>query len=223
MANSPPPLQSIVPYGADVAPLVIRDEEELERLAGLQLRDNLIRGLGVSEHLHAIIDTGAGDSDPSRAVSRFQAHRPDSSASMAGTRPTSVFVTHTHYHDSGVRTSYSHSSLPPEHPIPFITDTTPHHALPGHTHMRLSAQSLGRTPGGLANPATTHFALGYRSRFGPAGDDTLHHHLHRPQRHPPQLLPNPQHFGLSIISAPAQLNSRRRQAITTARHLGATR
>ena len=36
-----------------MVPEPIRDDEELERLAAMQLRDSLVRGLGVSEHLHA--------------------------------------------------------------------------------------------------------------------------------------------------------------------------
>lgn len=53
-------MQPIVPYGEGVSPQVIRDDEELERLAGMQLRDSLVRGLGVSNQLHASLRIGSG-------------------------------------------------------------------------------------------------------------------------------------------------------------------
>lgn len=43
----------ILPYGTGVSPQAIREDEELERLAGMQLRDSLVRGLGVTEQLQA--------------------------------------------------------------------------------------------------------------------------------------------------------------------------
>ena len=130
-----------MPYGEGVSPQVIRDEEELQRLAGLQLRDNLVRGLGVSEQLQVALETS---------------ERPGSSAAPAQPQ----FFTHTVYHDSGVDVSYRRTSLPPDQgshppPDPHTTLTTPLHTLPGSTrllpirsHIRstnyLGSHTLGR-------------------------------------------------------------------------------
>ncbi len=207
---------------------MIRDEEELERLAGLQLRDSLVRSLGVSEQLHAVVDTAttASDSDASRALSRSHTHgpRPVSTASVAGTRPGSVFLMHTVYHDSGVGSSFSQSFLPAEHSNPVTSDTTPHHSLPGYTSSHLH-KSLGRTPGGTSDTAAAYFARsGYRNGCGlpvQRGTGTGHQYLSRPQQRPPHIEVNPRVFGLSIVSAPARLNSRRFQPHAT-RPFGAT-
>lgn len=183
----------------------------------MQLRDSLVRGLGVSEQIHTIIDTttSCSESEQSRAISRCLPHRPDSSASIAGSRPRSVFFTHTVYHDSSMGTSFSRPSLPAEHSNPFMAETTPQLALPGYTsmqpHRRLSAQRRSNAM------AVAHSSLpGYRN--GPPGGESIRHLFSRPQKHPQH------HFGLSITSAPIKLNSRKRQPLVlpSTRHLGAT-
>jgi hypothetical protein len=44
-----------VPYVDSLQPLVISEEDELERIRGLLQRENLIRGLGIVEHVYRIL------------------------------------------------------------------------------------------------------------------------------------------------------------------------
>lgn len=48
----------MVPYGEGISPQTIREEDELERLAGMQLRDSLVRGLGLSDQLQVTLKNG---------------------------------------------------------------------------------------------------------------------------------------------------------------------
>lgn len=142
-------MQVLLPYGEGICPLHISEEEELERLAGLQLRDSLVRGLGVGEHLQVSLDqmttpsatrppssmcpcTNATnyyyDSDDRPAMQHQQAAAP------------SAFFTHVVYRDHidpDINASQSGSSLPNETENTVITsvtnstDSTPLHSLPG--------------------------------------------------------------------------------------------
>ena len=121
-----PRQSSIIPLSEGVSPQKIRDDEELQRLAGLQLRDSLVRGLGVSEQLQSILD----DRDSERADTAMST-RPQSTNSNPA---KSLFFTNTVFHDSGVGTSLSHSSFPSEHSHTYgTTDSTLLHTLPGST------------------------------------------------------------------------------------------
>lgn len=114
--------QLLVPYGVEVSPQTIREEEELERLAGLQWRDSLVRGLGISEQLSALLNSGNREK---HCVSRNAPQQPDSDSKA-------LFFTHTVFHDS----SHTHSS---EQANPLPPTTTALHTLPGSTSWRIGS------------------------------------------------------------------------------------
>ena len=125
-----PTLQQSLPYGEGISPLRISDEEELERLAGLQLRDSLVRGLGVSEQLQISLDQMSSSRPPSTMPSD-PAPRPHPQAGPM----FFTHVVHNKQNDSGVDESHSSSSLPSESNVLMSvtnsTDCTPLHCLPG--------------------------------------------------------------------------------------------
>lgn len=149
------PVQSIVPCGDGVTPQYIKDEEELERLASLQLRDSLVRGLGVSEQLQAVLDseTTPNDTRAPSVISR------ESSAA-----PKSLFFTNTVYHhrDSGIDISTSGSSLPVDHQYTVdsrnlsSTTATQLHTLPGapYHHLNYSNSKTNSTSNHYLLPST---------------------------------------------------------------------
>lgn len=105
--------QSIVPVGGDVVPTAIFELEELERLASLQMRDRLVRGLDLPHHLTALLTP----------------------RQLAIPLPSSILPPHS---DSGVVLSASEESVPPNRPVTSDTshytlpiDTTHPHTLPG--------------------------------------------------------------------------------------------
>ena len=125
-----------MPYGEGVSPQVIRDEEELQRLAGLQLRDNLVRGLGVSEQLQVALETS---------------ERPGSSAAPAQPQ----FFTHTVDQGSHPPPDPHTTLTTPLHTLPGST-----RLLPIRSHIR-STNYLGSHTLGLRR---THGYNRYRKQ-----------------------------------------------------------
>ena len=142
-------MQVLLPYGEGICPLHISEEEELERLAGLQLRDSLVRGLGVGEHLQVSLDqmtTPSAIRPPSsmcpctNATNNNYYDSDDRPAMQHQQAAPSAFFTHVVYRDridSDIDTSQSGSSLPTETENTVVTsvtnstDSTPLHSLPG--------------------------------------------------------------------------------------------
>ncbi len=106
-------------YGDGITPLAIRDEEELERLAGLQLRDSLVRGLGVSEHLQASLKGGVC---------------PAYSASSVDSAKSDLFTCRYHlnqeHNPEAIKHHLSHTPSEYEQRVLGMTRTTPLHNLP---------------------------------------------------------------------------------------------
>ena len=136
--------QVLLPYGEGICPLHISEEEELERLAGLQLRDSLVRGLGVGEHLQVSLDqmtTPSATRPPSSMCPCTNYDNDDDRPSTATQHQQAAppaFFTHVVYQDhsdSDIDASQSGSSLPTENTaitsVTNSTDSTPLHSLPG--------------------------------------------------------------------------------------------
>ena len=119
-----------MPYGEGISPLRISDEEELERLAGLHLRDSLVRGLGVSEQLQVSLDQMSSSRPPSEMPSAPVPQLHPQAGPMFFTH-----IVHNECSDSGVDESHSNSSLYSESnlllSVTNSTDSTPLHSLPG--------------------------------------------------------------------------------------------
>lgn len=99
--------------------MAIRDDEELERLAGLQLRESLVKGLRISEHLQASLRSN----HIARSIS----------ATDALTRPD-LFSCKYHEQCSELEGgSYSLKQTPNDHEqrVLGMTRTIPHHGLSG--------------------------------------------------------------------------------------------
>ena len=98
--------------------MAIRDDEELERLAGLQLRESLVKGLRISEHLQASLKSN----HIARSIS----------ATDALTRPD-LFTCKYHEHYSDLEASHTLKQTPSEHEqrILGMTRTIPHPGLSG--------------------------------------------------------------------------------------------
>ena len=147
-------LQQSLPYGEGISPLLISDEEELERLASLQLRDSLVRGLGVSEQLQVTLEqTGSTSRPPSTMAPppppMFFTHvvrrdlREDSTAGVAASHSSSSLLS-----DNNILTSVTNS-----------TETTPQHSLPGAGPPNVARQ-LG---GGVHSKSQNLFRLNRQS------------------------------------------------------------
>lgn len=144
------------PCDEGVSPQAIKDEEELERLAALQSRDSLIRGLGVSEQLQAILDTDSAQTD-------IRAPSVASQYSTAISKPL-LYTSQSYHPDSGIDTSTSVSSLPTEQC--YTTDSrisilgpTPLNSLSGASYLQLGYSSHHRSrkrQQGLSRPPHTH-------------------------------------------------------------------
>ena len=145
-----------------MSPQAIRDEEELERLAGLQLRDSLVRGLGVSEQLQAVLDT-----DPTPSTTRA----PSALSIKDSTTSNPLFYTsHIYHQDSGIDDSLSGASSSTEQCYStYLADsasnlfaTTPLSSLPG------SRYQLGH----LSNPPAHGLTKRYQGQSRPAQNTT---------------------------------------------------
>ena len=166
-----------------MVPQYIKDEEELERLASLQLRDSLVRGLGVSEQLQAALDseTTPNDTRAPSVISR------ESSAA-----PKSLFFTNSFYHhrDSCIDMSTSGSSLPTDHQYTVgshstsSTTATQPHTLPGAPHYHPNYNNSKTTS------TSSHYLLPSKRSQG------CNH----------QLGNNPQHCTTSVKSLSAAYN-----------------
>ncbi len=125
-----------MPCGDGVAPQSIREEDELERLAGLQLRDSLVRGMGVSEQLQAVLASGtAATSYDTRELSIISRGSSVVSKSV-------FYSSHSYPHDSGIEESTSGVSLPPDgcygtESSHSLLSSTPLHCLPGSNYFQL--------------------------------------------------------------------------------------
>lgn len=111
------PLQPLLTYSEGVSPLAIMEEEELERLAGLQLRDSLVRGLKVSEQFQASMKGGV-----------HQAHSVDSVPLPLQATTSDLFTCRYHTHQER---SPTECPAKPEQRMLGMTRTTPLHSLPG--------------------------------------------------------------------------------------------
>ena len=60
--------------GSASSPQTINDEEELERIAGLQLRESIVRSMGVSEHLRTMLESHSYESQTPRPQQESHAH-----------------------------------------------------------------------------------------------------------------------------------------------------
>ena len=117
--------------------MAIRDEEELERLAGLQLRDSLVRGLKVSEQIQASLKGGL---HPSYSTSSVDAALNPTKSSMFACR----------YHlnqeqNPDATCSIKHHYTPSEYEQRMLgmTRATPLHSLPGSmSAVKLDQDSL---------------------------------------------------------------------------------
>lgn len=102
--------------------MAIRDEEELERLAGLQLRDSLVRGLKVSEQLQASLKGGVCPAHSACSVD-------------SAPQPTDLFACRYHTNQEqnpeGACSVKHHASYEYEQRMLGMTRTTPLHNLPG--------------------------------------------------------------------------------------------
>lgn len=122
----------MVPYGEGVTPQIIREEDELERLAGMQLRDSLVRGLGVSDQLQASLNTGT----------RCHLTQSTSFTDPCHQQATPNLFTSRYLVSHEQTTGMSHS-VPVTHHTPIdheqrllgTTKTTPLHTLPGTVSM----------------------------------------------------------------------------------------
>lgn len=113
--------------------MAIRDDEELERLAGLQLRESLVKGLRISEHLQASLRSN----HIARSIS----------ATDALTRPD-LFSCKYHEQCSELEGEshflYSLKQTPNEHEqrVLGMTRTIPHHGLSGSfSTIKLSSEA----------------------------------------------------------------------------------
>lgn len=225
-----------VPYGEGVSPLAIREEEELERLAGLRLRDSLVRGLMVSDQLQASIKKGCCaqpgmDSAPQQP---------------------NIFTTNCKYFQEagqGIAMGIA-SSVPIAHHTPCdyeqrlveTTKTTPLHALPGnlstvkindspllqhqHGHWKQNLQRRQQAHTSTQTNSATNFRPAPNRYVQDGGGlkiilevycfpryvkqahagSSMLTRCKRPQES--SLTINPQVLGLSIISAPIRLATR---------------
>ena len=108
-----------------MAPQSIRDEDELERLAGLQLRDSLVRGMGVSEQLKAVLEYDA-------AAITYNTREPlIISRGSSAVSKAILYSNHSYPHDSGIEDSVSGVSLPPDHDSSYVPESS--HSLLGST------------------------------------------------------------------------------------------
>ena len=157
--DSPQLAEGIVPYGTGVSPQRIRDDEELERLTGMQLRDSLVRSLGVSEQLQVALslEDEAAESRPGTGLSAPQ-------------KPLPLFPL-TGDSGGGVTHSYlsTHSErLAPSQPP--TLDSTPLHSLPGAAHSSAppfagsSRRVSGFGPGTLGRPQSRNSGWSARQR-----------------------------------------------------------
>lgn len=116
--------------GRGPIPQNIEDEEELERLAGLQLRDSIVRGMGVSEHFRTMLE--------SRPSSHVQTPLPHCTR-QKNPHPTNgevdTFIQESPYNPTGPESTLSQPFLhiPHIHPPTLTAFTTPEHkrAMPG--------------------------------------------------------------------------------------------
>lgn len=202
---------TLVPYGEGVAPLSIRDEEELERLAGLQLRDSLVRGLRVSEQLQASLKCGVC---------------PANSNSSVQSTATKSDLFSCRYHTQTLEPSKTSDY---EQRVLGLTRATPLHLLPG-SMKRSSNESSASTstlnvthtnhwPATKPNLPRRHHAAHHStsgaqckpSRYmhiHTSGSPYMGHHHHRMQPYPTMEKFNAEALGLSVISAPIRLATR---------------
>lgn len=172
-------LQQSVPYGEGISPLHISDEEELERLAGLQLRDSLVRGLGVGEQIQVSLDQLSTSRPPSTLI-------PSSSTTQSANPPPMFFthVVHRDRSDSGVGVSHSSSSLPSENNIlSSVTnsvDSSPLHSLPGAGPRAVGRGSHATTTHHLLRPTRRSHSHSSGCGQQPAPVNSLSAAYHRP-------------------------------------------
>ena len=142
-----------MPYGEGVAPLSIREEEELERLAGLQLRDSLVRGLRVSEQLQASLGICPTNSN--------------SSVQSTATK-SDLFSCryHTQTLDPSKVIDYEQRALG-------LTRATPLHHLPGS--MKRSSNE--------SSASTSTLNLTHANHWPPTKPHLPRHHLAKPSSH----------------------------------------
>ena len=121
--------------GRSPIPQNIEDEEELERLAGLQLRDSIVRGMGVSEHFRTMLE-----SQPSSRVQTPLPHctrqnRTNPTNGEGNAFFTQTFIQESPHNPTGLESALSQPFLhiPHVHPPTLTAFTTPEHkrAMPG--------------------------------------------------------------------------------------------
>ena len=132
--------QQLLPCGEGISPVHISEKEELERLAGLELRDSLVRGLGVGEHLHVSLDqkTTPSTTRPPSSSTCPRTCDDNEERLTTGQQQAPTFFTHVVIQDrinSDMAASQSASSLPNENTVitsvTNSTESTPLHSLPG--------------------------------------------------------------------------------------------
>ena len=161
---------AIVPCSERVVPQSFTDEEELERLAGLQQRDSLVRGLGVSEQLQSMISSESKPS--SRAPSALPLE-----SSHNSTAPFSAgYFTEQLYGNPSIDAVYSRSSASSEliasepHILMTSTDATPLTTMPGlmfhHLSSRRPQHSYTNAASKYMYQATTSHSAGFKYTHG---------------------------------------------------------
>ena len=111
-------------------PEAIHDEEELERLAGLQLRDNLVRGMGVSEQVRVVLESQPG--------SRAETPAPPPVGTVKGASESNTDVG-----GGGVFFTQAFLQETPHHHYP--PPTLNNHFSPAHTQVHESMAVPGST------------------------------------------------------------------------------
>lgn len=135
----------------------ICEEEELERMAGLQVRDTLVRGMGMQEQLRALLD-----SCPS---SRLQTPMPCThSEDLPSYQDRSTFFAQSYLQDTTNALSYHDTIM--SHPGPTLShpDTTISHPSTTVSHPSTTVSHLAIT--NTSSPTLDHSALSQPLLYG---------------------------------------------------------